>query len=57
MTATQNPKKKRKLPKLCKCGAPGTEPHHCAYRNEIEGDPDKLCNCCSDCTARCAEEI
>jgi len=57
VTRATNPNPKpRKKPKTCKCGAPGTEPHHCPYRNEI-GDPEELCNCCSDCTAKCAEEV
>lgn len=46
-----------KKPNLCKCGAPGTKPHRCPYRIEISGNPEELCNCCSDCKAKCREEI
>jgi hypothetical protein len=40
----------------CKCGNSGEEWHTCARKVELYEDYEK-CNCCSECTAECAEEV
>ena len=31
--------------------------HSCPYASDIAGDDSKNCNCCSDCTYTCAQDI
>lgn len=53
-------RKKKLLDTLCeKCqkNKPEKKSHTCAYRVEINEDKETLCNCCRDCTARCAENV
>jgi hypothetical protein len=39
----------------CK-SAPAKDPHSCPYNEEM-GGLNRQCNCCSDCTRRCAEDV
>jgi hypothetical protein len=64
VTASENPKpKRRKAAKLCKCGAPAAELHPCPYDAEMAAGDEEAesnitqCNCCNECTAKCAEEV
>jgi hypothetical protein len=46
-----------------KCGSRGNcnnfaeEPHTCPYSEEINGDSETLCECCSNCEHECAMDI
>lgn len=44
-----------------KCGkceqCPGEVPHPCPFSEEIHGNSETLCNCCSDCRYECAMDI
>ncbi len=31
--------------------------HTCPYAEDIDGDSETLCNCCSECTNNCAQDI
>lgn len=33
------------------------EEHTCPYAEEINGDSDSLCDCCSDCEHECCMDI
>ena len=46
-------------PKCQKCGKPvdSDELHSCPYAEDINNDPTPQCNCCSDCSRQCAEDI
>lgn len=33
------------------------EPHTCPYAEDINGDSESMCNCCSDCEYNCAMDI
>jgi len=35
---------------------PADDLHECPFKSEIDDDKT-LCNCCSECTMRCADEI
>ena len=41
----------------CVCGSDGLEEHSCPFSEEIHGDYDSVCNCCSYCTHQCAMDI
>jgi len=44
--------------KMCKCGSnPEEEDHICPYAEDIHGDRESLCNCCSVCASNCAADI
>ena len=42
---------------ICDCGNNVESLHTCPYREEINGDSETLCNCCSDCEHTCAMDI
>lgn len=43
---------------LCQCGqGEAQEPHTCPYAEEIAGDRDTLCTCCSACETQCCQDI
>ena len=42
---------------LCKCGKPGEKDHTCPYAEDICGDNEFLCNCCSECEHECCMDI
>jgi hypothetical protein len=44
-------------PKSCKCGADGRDLHTCPYKEDIHGDSESQCNCCSDCANECCMNI
>ncbi len=41
----------------CRCGKEGDSDHTCPYAEDINGDSESLCNCCSDCIDNCAQDI
>lgn len=41
----------------CSCGADGVELHTCPLKEDVKGDTDTKCNCCSDCEYVCYTEI
>lgn len=41
----------------CQCGVPGEELHTCPYSEDINGNYETLCNCCSECSNQCAMDI
>ena len=42
----------------CKCRTiDSTEEHTCPYKTEIHDDFETMCNCCTDCTRECADDV
>lgn len=41
----------------CNCGNEGEAEHCCPYKEDIHGDSETLCNCCSECQHQCAMDI
>jgi len=41
----------------CKCGKEGNEEHSCPYNEDVYGDSESVCNCCSDCINICVDDI
>ena len=41
----------------CKCGQQGQEDHPCPYDEDVNNNPDSVCNCCNDCCNNCADDI
>lgn len=41
----------------CSCGSEGSDPHTCPFAEEINGNYERLCNCCNSCTYECAQDI
>lgn len=39
------------------CDNEAQEMHTCPYAEEIGGDHDSLCNCCTACEDQCCEDI
>ncbi len=42
---------------LCRCGSQGEDLHTCPYSEDISGDYETLCNCCSECQYQCCQDI
>lgn len=42
---------------ICKCGNDADDLHTCPYKEDINGDYESLCNCCSACRNECAKDI
>jgi len=43
---------------MCKCGINHkTDWHSCPYDEDMNGNYEKNCRCCSDCTHNCAMDI
>jgi hypothetical protein len=40
----------------CDCGAPGLRSHLCPYQDDVN-EVEKMCNCCTRCTADCSDDI
>ena len=36
---------------------PADEPHTCPFAEEINGNTESLCTCCSSCTHDCAMDV
>lgn len=41
----------------CRCGETSERLHTCPFAEEINGDSETLCNCCSECEHQCAMDI
>ena len=41
----------------CSCTTHKYEPHTCPFAEEIGGDSETLCTCCSFCEGVCAQDI
>jgi hypothetical protein len=41
----------------CRCGSDSESLHICPYQQDINGDSETLCNCCSDCEHQCMMDI
>jgi len=41
----------------CRCGAVGEPEHSCPYDEDVNNDPNSICNCCKQCTEACADDI
>lgn len=41
----------------CGINEGSSDPHTCPYSEEIGGDYESLCNCCSNCESNCAMDI
>ena len=41
----------------CRCGSDPESLHICPYQQDINGDSETLCNCCSECEHQCAQDI
>lgn len=39
------------------CDNPGKPEHQCPYAIDIFNNPEKMCNCCDDCTQACMDDI
>ena len=35
----------------------GEDLHVCPYQEDVNGDEETLCNCCTDCVNTCVDEI
>jgi len=42
---------------VCTCEDVQHEYHSCPYREEVDGEPNSLCNCCPSCTDDCADSV
>lgn len=40
-----------------KCSGQGREDHPCPFNEDVNNDSTTLCNCCSECTQNCADDI
>jgi hypothetical protein len=41
----------------CDCGEKATKLHPCPYKEDVGGDSETLCNCCTSCEKSCCEDI
>jgi len=41
----------------CECGSTSEDLHTCPFAEDINGDYESLCNCCSECTRECMMDI
>lgn len=39
------------------CREVGTDMHICPFAEDIHGDSNEICNCCTECTNQCAMDI
>ena len=39
------------------CGGEADCEHTCPFKEEIGGDYETTCNCCSECTTQCVQDI
>jgi hypothetical protein len=42
---------------VCTCDEDGVADHTCPYREDVNGDYDTLCHCCSYCQRQCCMDI
>ena len=49
--------REKETPETCGCGGINVELHTCPYREDINGDYETLCSCCSECTHQCLMDI
>jgi hypothetical protein len=41
----------------CGCGNKADPDHPCPYASDIDNDDTTMCNCCSNCSQECANDI
>jgi hypothetical protein len=41
----------------CECGNKSETIHTCPFAEDIHGDSETLCNCCSECTLQCTMDV
>ena len=51
------PKKMENMIEKCRCGSDPESLHICPYQQDINGDTETLCNCCSECEHQCMMDI
>lgn len=50
-------KKSNTMIEKCRCGSEPASLHTCPYQEEINGDSEALCGCCSKCIQQCLMDI
>ncbi len=41
----------------CQCGSQSEGLHVCPYKEDVNGDTESLCSCCSQCQDQCSMDI